>query len=72
MLALLDYEDQVCPGCGGWLPETTDPEAEGQYVADPPSRCHRCHAIQGRQEEYRSDETVSRPGALPIWPVRRK
>lgn len=67
MLALLDYEGMQCPGCGGYLPETTD--SESSYTADLPHRCFRCDAIQQRQESYKDSK---RPGALALWPVNLK
>ncbi|OQO89933.1 hypothetical protein B1813_19020 [Saccharomonospora piscinae] len=69
MLALLEYEGQVCSGCGGWLPETAAPEAEGRYVAHPPHRCHRCDAVQRKQREYHKADV---PDALRGWPVELK
>lgn len=66
VLALLDYEAQTCPGCGGFLPETTDPQMQFRYEADNPSRCHRCDALHAKQEAYK-DQT--RSSALVIWPV---
>jgi hypothetical protein len=71
VLAYLEYEAQVCSGCGGWLPETTARENEGRYHAELPGRCHRCDALQLRQDEYANDK-VKRPGALVLWPVRKR
>lgn len=72
ILAYLDYESQVCTGCGGYLPETTAKENEGRYHAGIPGRCHRCDALQAQQDSYGKDETVKRPGALVLWPVDHK
>lgn len=60
MLALKYVEDHECPGCRGWLPETTDPasdpddpQATHRYATGPPSRCHRCTAIAQRRDQYK-------------------
>lgn len=45
MLALTQYRELCCPGCSGWLPETTDIEADGAYEVKRPIRCHRCAAV---------------------------
>lgn len=44
MLALGRYEGECCPNCGGYLPDTTDIEADEGYKATA-TRCHRCTAI---------------------------
>jgi hypothetical protein len=64
VLALIDYEAQQCSGCGGFLPETADPDAS--YEAKPPGQCYRCKALKKQQKEY-----ADQPGAdsLRIWPV---
>jgi hypothetical protein len=54
--------------CGHALSETTKPDAEGQYVADIPSRCHACHAIAAKQVEYKD---AAHPSAL-VWSARRR
>lgn len=69
VLALAEYERQVCPGCGGYLPETTDRDAQHAYVTDPPTRCHACTALHKRQAKYRDQDNAD---ALVIWPVRKK
>jgi hypothetical protein len=53
MLALAVVEADRCPGCGGALSETTDPDSEGSYRVPEPDRCHRCTAIAQRQDGYR-------------------
>jgi hypothetical protein len=45
MLALSRHRALSCKGCGGWLPETTDIEADGAYQVERPIRCHRCAAF---------------------------
>lgn len=67
ILAYLDYEAQVCTGCGGYLPETTDEQAK--YTAEPPFRCYRCDAIQSQQEAYKDNPN---PGALVLWPAEKR
>lgn len=66
VLAYLEYEGQICSGCGGWLAETTSPENAGKYVASAPYRCHRCDAIERKQEQYKEQK---RPNSLRVWPV---
>lgn len=55
-----------CPNCGHPLSETTHPDAEGEYVAPLPTRCHACTPLEQRKEEYRE----SPPGLL--FSVERK
>lgn len=62
-LALLEYEADKCPGCGGQLSQTTDPTTEGRWHVPPPTRCHRCTAIAAAQEPYRE---TKHPHAL-LW-----
>lgn len=69
VMAFLDYEMLVCRGCGGFLPETTDPDNEDQYVAELPHRCHRCDALGRQQDAYQDAKQRS---ALALWPVHRK
>jgi hypothetical protein len=64
--ALLDLEAQRCPGCGGHLPETTDPANDGAYVTGPPHRCHRCTALHARQAQYDRDPNRA---AQVVWPI---
>jgi hypothetical protein len=70
MLALAEYRDSVHEACGGYLPDTTAAEADGQYVADIPSRCHLCTARAIAAEPYFKDDHPQ-PHAL-LFPVRRK
>lgn len=65
VFAWLDYEDQQCPGCGGYLPDTTTHD----YKTDVPHRCKRCDAIKRRQKEYSESPN---PDALVIWPAEPK
>lgn len=66
VFAYLDYEAQSCHGCGGYLPDTTDPT--GRWVASDPSKCFKCEALRTKQSAY-SD--VKHPDAFVIWPVER-
>jgi hypothetical protein len=52
-LALLDVEADVCPGCGHPLSETTDPDAEGGYEVEEPTRCHACTPLGKAHEVYK-------------------
>jgi hypothetical protein len=52
LLGLAAYEEQVCAGCGGWLPDTTDRDADDGYTVDAPTRCHRCTAIGHAAKRY--------------------
>jgi hypothetical protein len=70
LVALMDYEAQICHGCGGFLPETTHDDAEGSYEADPPWRCHRCTTLNKHKAEYRKefkDDETGRFDALVVW-----
>jgi hypothetical protein len=67
VLGFLDHEALTCRGCGGYLPETTDPE--NRFVTDLPHQCYRCTAVHARQDEYK-DSKHSR--ALVTWPVHKK
>lgn len=55
-----------CPDCQHPLSETTSPDAEGEYVAPLPTRCHACTALEQRRAEY----VQSPPGLL--FAVERK
>jgi hypothetical protein len=56
-----------CHGCGGYLPETTAPDAS--YVASPPGHCYRCKAIKAKQKEYASQPNSE---SYVLWPVKPK
>lgn len=70
MLAFLLVQQLTCSGCGGHLPDTTAPDADGAYVAELPVRCHRCTAIGVQADAYHIP-TVPQPQALR-YPTRRK
>jgi hypothetical protein len=62
-MALVDYEADSCPACGGHLPETAAAENEERYDAHVRALCHRCVAI----DILHKSESVQRaphPGAL--------
>ena len=52
--------------CGHPLSESTEPSAK--YVAELPTRCYACDAIELKQEEYRDSP---RPTAL-LWRASRR
>lgn len=67
MVALADYESEICPGCGGLWSETTHPDADGAYVIEPPQRCHRCTTLVIARESAREH---AQPEAM--YPIVRK
>jgi hypothetical protein len=68
MLALGRYRDLLCKGCGGWLPETTEIEADGAYRVEPPIRCHRCAAFSIATTKARD---MDKPESLLLQVDRR-
>jgi hypothetical protein len=50
-LALAECRALTCGGCGQWLPESTDSDAE-DYFIDQPYRCGACTAMSIAQETY--------------------
>lgn len=64
-LALLDYEADRCPGCGGQMRETTAPDSAGRWDAGLPHRCHACTALSVAQAPY---QQVQHAQAL-LWPT---
>lgn len=69
MLALGQYRELVCPGCRGWLPETTARESEGAYHVKAPIRCHRCTAY-GHASDKAKD--MSHPESLLLQVTPRR
>jgi hypothetical protein len=69
MQALALIEAEECSGCGGWLPETTAPEATGEYVARG-TRCHRCTSIDEAIDRVHRDKEPH-PRAL-LWAAERR
>lgn len=61
MLALAEWRDSRCRGCGGDLEETTNPDHDGTpgnwgYQPLKPIRCHRCTALARSEAKYRDNE----------------
>lgn len=67
MLALKQYEDELCPLCGGPSSECMDVNNELKFRAEAPVRCHRTTQRGIMAEKYRTDKTIQ-PGAL-LYPV---
>ena len=57
-----------CPGCGGSLAETTDPENEGRYDGEV-VRCFRCKAQHSTVERMKDDPARS---SLLVYTVKEK
>lgn len=68
MLALAVWREMSCNGCGGWLPETTEKEASGKYVVQPPIRCHRCDGFSHASEQA---QKMRSPQSLILQVERR-
>jgi ribosomal protein S27AE len=69
MLALAAYRATLCPACGGFLPDTTEAEAEDRYHCGPPHVCHRCVALDIATKSYVEDP---HPSSLLFIPERRR
>lgn len=74
VLAYEEYLDNQCPGCGGQLDETTDPNVE--WHAHEPSRCFRCTTRMQAQEPYTAVNEHTKKPVTPhiqalLWEVRR-
>lgn len=67
-VALLEYEADICQGCGGRLSETTDPASEGHWHVPLPTRCHRCTSLAAAQEPYRE----TKHGGALLWSAERR
>lgn len=61
--ALTQYESMLCAGCGQPMWESMDPENEGRYVVDAPSRCYACTAV-AHKVETGGYEKAAHPHAL--------
>jgi hypothetical protein len=76
VIAYEEMLDNQCPGCGGQLDETTDPDMEGEYVGSPPTRCFRCDAIAVAQEPYMGVDAHGKPKTRHpqalLWEVHRR
>jgi hypothetical protein len=71
MLALAEYRDLLCSGCGGYLPDTTGKDAEGRFEPDLPIRCHQCTARMEACAAHMNADHSPHPQAL-MWPVSRR
>ena len=70
VLAWLLYRANVHKPCGHYLPDATDPDAEGAYMSEPPIRCHVCTE---RAAAYkRVQEAGNRHPEALLFPVRKK
>ena len=57
-LALQEYEDGLCSGCGSPMDESMDPAAAKAYVAHDPVRCHACTARSAKVRQYADESAV--------------
>jgi hypothetical protein len=70
ILGWLLYDSNVHEACGHYLPDSTDPAAEGTYAANPPIRCHVCTE---RAAAYKRVEQAGNPHPEALlFPVRKK
>lgn len=63
VLAYEEMLDNQCPGCGGQLDETTDPDID--WHAHPPTRCFKCDARLLAQEPYTA---INKDTGRPVTP----
>lgn len=70
MLALSHYRQNIHDQCGGYLPDTTAPEAEDRYKAGLPIRCHQCTERLRAYERHR-ENSAPHIDAL-LFPVERR
>lgn len=66
-MALLQLEADTCRGCELPLSETTQPEAEGGYEVDAPTRCHACTPLAKARETYKEH-----PAGLMFRVIKRR
>lgn len=50
-IALLEYEADMCPGCGQPRSQSTLPENESKYESEA-VRCHGCKAVAVESERF--------------------
>lgn len=62
-LALQEYEDGLCSGCGQQLHESMDEDLLGEWTTMNPYRCGACTAI-ARAAEQADKAGREHPGAL--------
>lgn len=53
-LGLALREAGTCPGCGGDLAETLDPD--WKWIPEDPAECFRCGAIHASQKAFEKDQ----------------
>lgn len=75
--ALADLKADECPGCGGYLSETSAKENMHAYHVPPPRRCHRCTALEAATSpktngDVRTDYTKSPQPRSLRFSVERK
>lgn len=63
VLAYEELLDNQCPGCGGQIDETTDPDID--WHAPPPTRCFKCDTRMQAQEPYMA---VNKDSGRPVTP----
>lgn len=63
--ALVMFESLTCKGCGGWLPDTTDPNFAAVVEH---AKCYGCQslAINQRDTEAKHKDEKPTPGR-PFW-----
>jgi hypothetical protein len=66
MLALARYRTEMCDGCGGHLPETTDPGSDGRYHVTGPFLCYRCEAIGIARQAFVDARTDKKTGKVSV------
>lgn len=62
MLALARYRSERCPGCGGSLAETTNPDNEDHYHTTA-LRCFKCTSQSLSAQQF-AVPTVTAPNAI--------
>lgn len=62
-LAWMTLQADKCPGCGGWLSETTHPDNEEAWEGKT-VRCHKCRA---RNVVAKKMEGVGDPASLLMY-----
>jgi hypothetical protein len=60
------YRSLVHEPCGGYLPDTTGPDAADRYVVDLPTRCEKCTAVSEAVEAHMKGDHAPHPEAL-LW-----
>lgn len=73
-IAFQELLDNQCPGCGGQIDETTDPDVD--WHAHAPTRCFKCDARLMAQEPYLATNEYTQKPVTPrlqalLWEVTR-